>query len=126
MKQMTTAEFSRSNLAIFDEPIEVKRYSTVVGTFYPVGSDPVDRMTTDCVVHDPRIVDLEEKVKHLKKLLAAKTVDADGETQRTATRTVLSVAKAIDADQKALEVERRISGLHQQDLDYINRKLGKK
>jgi len=115
MKQMTTAEFSRSNLAVFDEPIEVKRYSTVVGTFYPTGADPIDRVVSVTAV-EPRVADLEEEIKHLKKLLAAKA-----ETTRA-----VSAARAIDADVKALEVERRVSGLHQQDLDYINRKLGKK
>ena len=113
MKTMTTAEFGRTGLASFTEPVEVKRYATVVGIWYPTGgvlppSDP------DLMGHGPsttqkRVEELEEEIKHLKKLLAAKAEKAP-----------------VDPVAKAADVDRRVSGLHQQDLDYINRKLGKK
>jgi hypothetical protein len=131
MKRMTTAEFGKSNLADLTEPVEVRRYTTVVGTFYPATGAVLPPADPDLIGTEygpsqtqKRIKELEEEVKHLKKALAAKmemsqAVSADGETQRTPSRTVVALEHAAD-------VERRVSGLHQQDLDYINRKLGKK
>lgn len=40
MKEMTTAEFAKANLAALAEPVSVRRYTQVVGTYYPKGFEP--------------------------------------------------------------------------------------
>jgi len=37
MKDMTTAEFAKANLAALQEPVKIRRYTKAVGTYYPEG-----------------------------------------------------------------------------------------
>ena len=41
MKEMTSAEFTRANLSTLDEPVVIKRYTKVIGTYYP-GEKPLE------------------------------------------------------------------------------------
>ena len=85
MKEMTTAEFAKANLAALEEPVSVRRYTKTIGTFIPQSyADDTTRtlqMQLDAIDKVPeislglptkpdRIAELEEEIKHLKQELA--------------------------------------------------------
>jgi NADPH-dependent ferric siderophore reductase len=106
---MTTAEFGKANLAKIDDVVEIRRYSTVVGTFYPAGTAAVTLQGDETPLKEAarRIEELEEEVKALKRLLAAKSAPIAS-----------SSSVKVDGDPFA--------GLAKQDRDFFERKLGKK
>jgi hypothetical protein len=106
---MTTAEFAKANLAALDEPVEIRRYTTVIGTYYPAGfaqplAVPTLSLALDAglaeISAQKRVDDLEDEVKRLKRLLAAK--------------------------QPAVTQGNAFSDLSKQDREFFERKLGKK
>jgi len=109
MIQMTTAEFGKANLAKIDDVVEIRRYSTVVGTFYPAGhaGEMLQVDETPLKEAAKRISELEDEVKALKRLLAVKSVPIASSG---------SITSAGDP----------FAGLAKQDRDFFERKLGKK
>lgn len=64
MREMTSAEFTRVNLTKLDAPVTIKRYTKVIGTYYPEGTEPpveayyvpvAGKMATAPVV-EPRVI----------------------------------------------------------------------
>jgi len=116
MIQMTTAEFGKANLTKIEDVVEIRRYSTVVGTFYPAGKAVVtllaatstpDSLIGDLKAAEERIHEQEDEIGRLKRLLAAKSAPI--------------------ASSGSIKVEGDpFSGLAKQDRDFFERKLGKK
>jgi len=52
MREMTSAEFTRANLSTLTEPVAIKRYTKVIGTYYPEGIDPV----IEAGYKEPRVI----------------------------------------------------------------------
>ena len=125
MREMTTAEFAKANLAALEEPVKIRRYTKSVGTYYPEGyiaALPGEVATVQVTLDDPvqtlkahldEIEDLEAEVKRLKKELAARPpVGAEfmGQERRTVpTHPMKDV----------------FSDLAKQDREFFERKLGK-
>jgi len=116
MIQMTSAEFAKANLTQIDDPVEVTRYGKLLGTFYPAGKAVVtllevtstpDSLIGDLKAAEERIHELEDEVKRLKRLVAAKSVP-------------------ISASGSITSVGDPFSGLPKQDREFFERKLGKK
>jgi len=109
---MTTAEFSKANLTKIDDVVEIRRYNTVVGTFYPAGDAVITLQGDETPLKEAakRISELEDEVKALKKLLAAKSTESEPRI------TSSSVRIASDP----------FSGLPKQDREFFERKSGKK
>jgi len=116
MIQMTTAEFGKANLTKIEDVVEIRRYSTVVGTFYPAGKAVVtllaatstpDSLIGDLKAAEERIHEQEDEIARLKRLLATKSVPIAYSG---------SITSAGDP----------FSGLAKQDRDFFERKLGKK
>lgn len=119
MIQMTTAEFGKANLTKIDDVVEIKRYNTVVGTFYPTGTVKVDAGTpdVDLVAAKVQVRLLEDEIKHLKRRLA----------EYAAKELVSSpLIKAIHPAGTARGQSDPFSGLPKQDREFFERKLGKK
>lgn len=127
MKEMTTAEFAKANLAALDEPVRIRRYTTTVGTYYPQGYEPAagpDLEPQTLFGYDEvlgastkRIEELEEEVGRLKKELAkrpAVAVTAGGSTEA-----LLKASMTSRSDDP-------FAGLAKQDREFFERKLGKK
>lgn len=138
MKEMTTAEFAKANLAALEEPVSVRRYTKVVGTYYPDGYAPAaapaplqaalesipDFMPETVAPSSTKatakiIEDLTEEVRRLKKELAARppTPITDGLPESWRPQPV-AVAKIRAGDPFA--------GLAKQDHEFFERKLGTK
>jgi hypothetical protein len=117
VKQMTTAEFAKAGLADLEEPVSIRRYTTVIGTYFPKGTEvgpteaprqeELDLVRPVLTEASKRIKELEEEVAHLKRQLAAR-----------ATPVVSSRSVSIKDDP--------FSELPSQDRDFFERKLGKK
>jgi hypothetical protein len=73
MKQVTSAEF-RTAFAMYLEPVEVRRYTNIIGTWYPEGTEsPVEEVpiTTEMLATYKTEIDAQaEEIKQLKKMLA--------------------------------------------------------
>jgi len=134
MKEMTTAEFAKANLAALAEPVSVRRYTQVVGTYYPMGYEPSSAPVApppDLGLVEPKItfneqpdllakiVDLELEVKRLKQELAkrpaALEVPEAFRPKPAAIGVVVNPRKASDDP---------FAGLAKQDRDFFERKLG--
>jgi hypothetical protein len=123
MKEMTTAEFAKANLAALEEPVKIRRYTKAVGTYYPEGYEPkmavaVPQMPLldlepEVVAQAAQIVVLEDEVKRLKRELAARP-PAGSEFMGQERRTV--------PQHPAKDV---FSDLAKQDREFFERKLGK-
>lgn len=116
MRDMTTAEFAKANLATLDEPVKIRRYTKAVGTYYPEGyiaSLPGEIAQTALEPTPPlptaytkkRFEELEEEIKHLKKQLAARP--------------------AAGPDRPEHPMKDVFSELAKQDREFFERKLGK-
>ena len=120
MREMTTAEFAKANLAALEEPVKVRRYTKSVGTYYPEGYEPkmavaVPQMALldlepEVVAQAAQIVALEDEVKHLKKQLA--------------TREAVTAIPGFDA-RPTHPMKDVFSDLAKQDREFFERKLGK-
>lgn len=92
VKEMTTAEFQRAPLTAITEPVQVRRYTTVVGVYYPHGQEPETEDlqakldTVYGVMPSPsqtnRVKELEDEVAHLKRQLAARSDKAPVRAER--------------------------------------------
>jgi hypothetical protein len=119
MIQMTTAEFGKANLTKIEDVVEIRRYNTVVGTFYPAGkavvtllaaSSSPDSLIGDLKAAEERIHEQEDEIGRLKRLLAAKSVQMPSPAPVPARNSP----------------DDPFSGLAKQDRDFFERKLGKK
>jgi hypothetical protein len=90
MREMTTAEFAKYNLAGLQEPVSIRRYTKKIGVYYPDGTSPLSmiqmgptpspeqvealrmqlEIPTPDRVNDDRIRELEEENAILKLELA--------------------------------------------------------
>lgn len=63
MKEMTSAEFTRANLSTLDEPVVIKRYTKVIGTYYPEGYiiENVPRV----IVEDEPVLDMVTMFRYI-------------------------------------------------------------
>ena len=129
MREMTSAEFAKANLAGLEEPIAIRRYTKTVGVYYPEGYaaptavinmgseaspeqvealrlqlEAIDNITVP-VAATKRIEELEDEVKRLKRELAARP----------------AVANIV-----LRHPEDPFAGLAKQDKEFFERKLGKK
>jgi hypothetical protein len=106
MRQMTSAQFQGANMSQIDEPVEIKRYKTVMGVYYPSGAAPEASSDAEKALA-ARVEELEEEVKALKRRLAAQSAPQ-----------VTSSSVRVTSDP--------FSGLSKQDREFFERKLGKK
>jgi hypothetical protein len=134
MREMTTAEFAKANLAALAEPVSVRRYTQVVGTYYPMGyepasapppptlglTEPVNSLIGDLGAAEKHVRDLELEVKRLKQELAKRPA-------------ALEVPEAFRPKPAAVGVlvnprksEDPFAGLAKQDREFFERKLGTK
>jgi hypothetical protein len=131
MKEMTTAEFAKANLAALEEPVRVRRYTKTVGVYYPEGFEPasapqpaqvtLEEVAPSSVEATQKIVeDLTQEVARLKRELAARPFVTPSRPPSLPT----------DAVGKVVSVPRRdddpFAGLAKQDREFFERKLGKK
>jgi len=77
MKEMTTNEFGKVTLSSLDEPVRVKKYTNIVGVFYPTGTETVapEAADTEATLDAAatKITELQDEVQALKRQLAGKT-----------------------------------------------------
>jgi len=133
MRDMTTAEFAKANLAGLEEPVTVRRYTKVLGVYHPGGYEPayeppvtqtslaLDGETIvkgGLAIASQTIKDLEDEVKRLKRLLSERGIASD--KVHVWEPDVLPVKVA------ANRREDPFSGLSKQDREFFERKLGKK
>jgi hypothetical protein len=125
MKEMTTAEFAKANLAALAEPVQIRRYTTTVGTYYPQGYEPQTAeppptlgLETPQITFQPdpdavaKIVELELEVRRLKQELAKRPAGLEPDIRPRP----VAVDKVKAGDPFA--------GLAKQDRDFFERKLG--
>ncbi len=135
MKEMTSAEFAKANLAALEEPVTIRRYTKALGTYYPVGTvyvapdaPPPPSLFADLPVPGlsaatKRISELEEEVARLKKLLAARPPEYVMPPGRFLDQTSSSAPlPKPDPDR----VRSAFADLPKQDREFFERKLGKK
>lgn len=126
MKTMTTAEFGRANLAAIEEPVEIRRYTKVVGVYYPSSFSPSDALPLPAEpVEKPvlaatrkKVEELEDEVKRLKRELAARPTEQRQPTGFEALFTPRPKQPAQPAD--------LFDALPKQDREFFERKLGKR
>jgi len=127
MKQMTTAEFAKASFGTLAEPVEVRRYTTVVGVYYPAGFAPIVEVETlnlaldaglTQVAAQKRVDDLEDEVKRLKQLLSERRISSEKlhVWEPDGLRPTVATGRKEDP----------FSGLSKQDREFFERKLGKK
>jgi hypothetical protein len=124
MKEMTTAEFRAADLEALEEPVRLRKYKKRLGTYFPSSFEP---SVADLDAPAPsraqseRILELEDEVRRLKKLLAARETPArlpeGSEELLSRSRRTVKVPR---------HVEDPIKGLPNQDRQFFERKLGKK
>lgn len=120
MKDMTTAEFAKANLAALEEPVKIRRYTKTVGTYYPEGYEPAQQahpaqidfdLTAAAVdVAAEKIRGLEDEVARLKRELAARPQAPDPK------------GAGYRPEHPLKDV---FAGLAKQDREFFERKLGK-
>ncbi len=135
MKEMTTAEFAKANLSVLGEIVRIRRYTKVVGTYYPGGFEPGEMpaqatlelegpllaQATTITDQMARIEDLESEVKRLKKELAARPpVVVDAVAVMTNPRTPSDPLRPRSTS------DNPFAGLPKQDREFFERKLGTK
>ena len=135
MLEMTTAEFAKANLAALAEPVSVRRYTQVVGMYYPMGyepasappppnlglTEPAASLIGDLGAAEKHVRDLELEVKRLKQELAkrpaALEVPESFRPKPAAVGVLVNPRKAS---------EDPFAGLAKQDREFFERKLGTK
>lgn len=132
MREMTTAEFAKANLAALEEPVTIRRYTKTVGTYYPEGYEPaapppqptlgLDDVAPASVKATAKIVeDLTEEVARLKRELAARPVIQVPEVMRAQ-----PAALAVIDRKRVKSDDDPFVGLAKQDREFFERKLGTK
>jgi hypothetical protein len=138
MKDMTTAEFQKTKLEALEEPVKVRRYTKAVGTYYPEGyiatlavavpAFEPGLLDAEVVDQAAQIVALEDEVKHLKKLLAAKMESFEALQARTGTVVVPVGSELLSQERRTVPqhpMKDVFSDLAKQDREFFERKLGK-
>jgi hypothetical protein len=136
MKQMTTAEF-KAELTEIAEPVAVRRYSQVIGAYYPQGfepsappppaPEPVPGPETPQISFNTepkllaKVVDLEMEVKRLKRELAARPPALTDAVSRTEVPAV-----TVNPYRPRSTSENPFADLPKQDREFFERKLGGK
>jgi len=132
MREMTTAEFAKANLAALAEPVSVRRYTQTVGTYYPMGFEPAAApppltlglegvsLIDDLALRETQVHDLETEVKRLKQELAKRPLP-DGPPVAGGTTAVAGGQYV-----RVTRSEDPFAGLAKQDREFFERKLGKK
>lgn len=122
MKEMTTAEFAKANLAALEESVTIRRYTQVIGTYFPKGfepasapppptlglTEPANSLIGDLAAAEKHVRELEEEVGRLKRELAKRPLPAVAP---------IPVTRASGDP---------FAGLAKQDRDFFERKLGTK
>jgi len=138
MKEMTTAEFAKANLAALEEPVKIRRYTKAVGTYYPEGyiaalpGEATVQVTLDNSVqtlkaHLDEIEELEAEVKRLKKELAARPPVSPAARDTSAGRSPVG-AEFVTQERRTVPqhpMKDVFSDLAKQDREFFERKLGK-
>jgi hypothetical protein len=137
MKDMTTAEFQKTKLEALEEPVKVRRYTKAVGTYYPEGyiatlavavpAFEPGLLDAEVVDQAAQIVALEDEVKHLKKLLAAKMESFEALQARTGTVVVPVGSELLSQERRTVPqhpMKDVFSDLAKQDREFFERKLG--
>lgn len=123
MREMTSAEFTRVNLTKLDAPVTIKRYTKIIGAYYPAAFEPADAPIS---IHPPefyekdardKIEALEVEVKRLKQLLAQRDMP------NMLAKPVLTNAIAGEGSGRGV---RPLARLRSQDRDFLARKLEEK
>jgi len=133
MREMTTAEFAKANLAALEEPVSVRRYTQVVGTFFPKGLEPVidpPQMTLqehsligDLAAAEKHVREIEDEVKQLKQELAKRPVITTTAMPDSGHETIFLHLPVVPAPRRT---DDPFAGLAKQDREFFERKLGKK
>jgi hypothetical protein len=131
MKEMTTAEFRAADLEALEEPVRLRKYKKRLGTYFPSSFEP---SVADLDAPAPsraqseRILELEDEVKRLKKLLAARETPArpDPPPARLPEGSEELLSRSRRTVKVPRHVEDPIKGLPNQDRQFFERKLGKK
>lgn len=136
MKEMTTAEFAKANLAALSEPVTVRRYTKTVGVYYPDGYTPKVEVSVpmfapsdldaQVVGQAARIVELEEEVKHLKKEIASRAVITPGYVPDLPPAVAGELPGRPHTMARPVRTDDPFQGLAKQDREFFERKLGKK
>jgi hypothetical protein len=91
MLTMTSAEFAKANLAALSEPVSVRRYTKVIGVYYPEGFEPAELVLDQpdlALLESPtkltakRFEELEDEIRFLKRELARRPETIAGVDQR--------------------------------------------
>ena len=62
MMEMTSAEFTRANLSTLTEPVVIKRYTKIIGTYFPEGMEPTGSEVSPSIGQPRVIVDDEPEL----------------------------------------------------------------
>jgi hypothetical protein len=133
IREMTTAEFAKANLAALEETVTIRRYTQVIGTYYPKGFEPsevppaptlgLDEIAPSSAKATAKILeDLTDEVRRLKKELAARptiTTTAMPESGHETIAVTINPYRPTRSDDP-------FAALAKQDRDFFERKLGKK
>ena len=131
MKDMTTAEFAKANLAALEEPVSVRRYTKVIGTYFPANATPLEGPVSESEQltvtfaskgeAQKQIDALIEEVRQLKKRLAAK----DPVNKPLSAELLQASADSMFAA-GGKPSRNPFEGLAKQDREFFERKLGSK
>lgn len=122
MREMTTAEFAKANLAALEEPVAIRRYTKTVGIYYPEGFKPNEPPPLpppalfdipEPAVLEAALADKDEEIKRLKQELAKRPLTVHAGAAHS-----VSQVRAVGTDPFA--------NLAKQDREFFERKLGKK
>jgi hypothetical protein len=123
MKEMTTAEFAKANLAAIEEPVSIRRYTKTVGTYYPEGFEPASMPRPAQVSLDEVAEAAPESIKATQKIVDDLIEEVARLKQELARRPASIGATTAFPKTKAGDP---FAGLAKQDREFFERKLGKK
>lgn len=141
MKELTTAQFAKTNLEALAEPVSIRRYTKVVGTYYPAAFDPTFAppapappdlgLVAEIPVDVPRspsaakrVEELEEEVAMLKRELAARPI-VHIQVPEAFMAQPAAMAKVAARKPEALPKD-VFDALPKQDREFFERKLGRR
>jgi hypothetical protein len=138
MKDMTTAEFAKANLAALEEPVKIRRYTKAVGTYYPEGyiaalpGETVPRLDFEFTaaavdVAVAKVKELEEEVKRLKKELAARPLVVSPAAMHTTAGSSPVGSEFVTQERRTVPqhpMKDVFADLAKQDREFFERKLG--
>lgn len=124
MKEMTSAEFARANLAELDEPVRIRRYTKTVGTYYPDGFEPIVEQPGLLSVDAARVAEGLPPKELTKQIAQERIIELEGEVARL--KRELAKRLPIEGLAGPTKGHDPFSGLAKQDRDFFERKLGGK